>query len=1119
LKGIKTRVDSLESIDEINGYFAADLMIEKVRDLVRQLGELDDAVKVDDIQSRLKTIREDAVRQLKDKRDLYADGGHIIKLGRKAFSVNVQALDLTLVQREGELCLHLTGTNFFEPLADPELNANRDLWEQEVVSENRGVYRAEYLAYEIFQSIKGERGASAPRYPQPARPSADQADPEQAAGARPLHESAGLRLPLAGDELIAFVQRFMAPRYSEGYLKGVHDHDAAKILGALLEIDATIGLLRFSPTARALAQIFWRHFGDESRKRAMAARLAGFGTLSRVFPDAAAQAGYVRDLGAMLSEFVAARGLFDEAHVGEAARYLFAELTREQRTAEPAFAVSRTAANLFDAFHAHLRHHGHVEEFARSVAAVSDDPVGRFGLLRDWVHAFLKEPGRGGREPGRGGPAGAARPGSLPARPGSVGDDADYGDELAALLEFEQLDPVRIVDATTVRELEGLAGTHPVIHEGRYRLHYNQFLERLEAYRQHVMPRYKRLVARKKELVEAAREDLRLEEFRPRVLTSFVRNKLLDTVYLPLIGDNLAKQIGESGEAKRTDRMGLLLLISPPGYGKTTLMEYIANRLGIIFMKINGPALGHAVTSLDPAAAPNASAREEIEKLNLALEMGDNVLIYLDDIQHTHPELLQKFISLCDATRRIEGVYKGKTRTYDFRGKKVAVVMAGNPYTESGEKFQIPDMLANRADVYNLGEIIGDAREAFEMSYLENCLTSNPVLNKLATRSQHDVYAVIKMAQRDTREGVDLEGNYSIEELNEMVAVMRKLMRIRDVVLTVNRKYIRSAAQADAYRTEPPFKLQGSYRNMNRMAERVLAVMNDAELETLILSSYENDAQTLTTGTEANLLKFKELLGKLTDKERERWEHIKRAYVQAAKLKGVGSDDKFGLAIAQLGTMGDGLDAIRKAVTDGVSRLAEHNGHEEPPLRLAPEVEQKASDLIGQLRDLRSGMDKIGEALAGNFGQLAELADHLSAARAATDREAAAEHARPPAIDRELVEGLAEDLRRISQAALAGDGRRPTSAAEPPGDAAEESTVSPAGPDQRITVVNKLPRTLMNVLERQFDLMQNWLKPLLEAESAQREELRTLRQTLESCLADYEALVGRLEKARGRKNR
>jgi MoxR-like ATPase len=97
--------------------------------------------------------------------------------------------------------------------------------------------------------------------------------------------------------------------------------------------------------------------------------------------------------------------------------------------------------------------------------------------------------------------------------------------------------------------------------------------------------------------------------------------------------------------------MGLLLLISPPGYGKTTLMEYVANRLGLVFMKVNGPALGHEVTLARPADAPNATARQEVEKVNLALEMGNNVMLYLDDIQHTNPELLQKFISLCDAQR------------------------------------------------------------------------------------------------------------------------------------------------------------------------------------------------------------------------------------------------------------------------------------------------------------------------------------------------------------------------------------------------------------------------------------------------------------------------------------
>jgi hypothetical protein len=40
--------------------------------------------------------------------------------------------------------------------------------------------------------------------------------------------------------------------------------------------------------------------------------------------------------------------------------------------------------------------------------------------------------------------------------------------------------------------------------------------------------------------------------------------------------------------------------------------------------------------------------------------------------------------------------------TCDLRGKRFAIVMAGNPDTRSGEVFKIPDMPANRTDIHNL---------------------------------------------------------------------------------------------------------------------------------------------------------------------------------------------------------------------------------------------------------------------------------------------------------------------------------------------------------------------------------------------------------------------------------
>jgi hypothetical protein len=365
--------------------------------------------------------------------------------------------------------------------------------------------------------------------------------------------------------------------------------------------------------------------------------------------------------------------------------------------------------------------------------------------------------------------------------------------------------------------------------------------------------------------------------------------------------------------------MGMLLLVSPPGYGKTTLMEYMANRLGLVFMKINGPAIGHEVTSVDPEAANNSAAREELKRLNLAFEMGNNVMLYLDDIQHCHPEFLQKFISLSDGTRKIEGIYKGKSKTYDLRGKKFCVIMAGNPYTESGEKFKIPDMLANRADIYNLGDIIGDTAHLFRLSLIENALTSNPVLQQLSSKNFDDIYALLQRIE-NKNEDIQLAGNHTSQEVQDYISVLEKILIIRNTVLKVNETYIKSAAMQDEYRTEPSFKLQGSYRDMNKLVSKVVPIMNDVELQSLLLSHYESESQTLTSSAEANLLKYKELNGSLTETEQERWDSIKETFVKNNKLKGLGNDNEMAQILSQLMNFTDNLEGIKQVLQKGFGK-------------------------------------------------------------------------------------------------------------------------------------------------------------------------------------------------------
>ena len=674
-------------------------------------------------------------------------------------------------------------------------------------------------------------------------------------------------------------------RYDEGYERGLHDTDATLILEKLVAMRTSAGLLRFPAHPRGLAALFWgaQTRGSDSDK----AKQASWQRKSRNLVKLRERFGHspaLRVLGDALATAMTAwleqTGLTELLpHATLAGQYLLEELAAPQ----PKFTTSRDAEDLRAGLMKHLEETDGKREFEQDLRILKDDMVGRLELAIAWAAAL-------------------------------AGADADAGliFETAVAVAGDAVD--REVSSAVVRtELKGLLGQHPRVKNGAMPVQLDEFIARLSHFREVWAPGYQRYRALRHDLLEDARVRLRLNEFKPRVMSSFVRNKLINDVYLPIVGDNFAKQMGAAGDNKRTDLMGLLLLMSPPGYGKTTLMEYVANRLGLVFVKVNGPSLGHAVTSLDPAEAPNATARQEVEKINLAFEMANNVMLYLDDIQHTDPELLQKFISLCDGQRKIEGVWREKTRTYDMRGKKFCVIMAGNPYTETGSKFTIPDMLANRADTYNLGDVLDGREEVFSLSYVENSLTSNPVLAPLASRDQGDVYKLIRMAQGEEIPTTDLSHGYSAVEVTEIVAVLKRMFAVQDVVMKVNGQYVASAAQDDAFRTEPMFKLQGSYRNMNKMAEKLVSAMNADEVQGLIDDHYAGESQTLTTGAENNLLKLAELRDRMSPEQMERWGEIKRGF-KRVQISGGKDDDPATRVAGTLSGIAEQLSGLKDAL-------------------------------------------------------------------------------------------------------------------------------------------------------------------------------------------------------------
>jgi hypothetical protein len=839
LKNIENKAKSLSTREDILSFYSTDLMVDKIRQIIAELKTIQDVSKAESLENLLKKSQEDALRILRDKSELFVEGENIIKLGKNNFTVNNQRLGLTLIRRQDELYYHLTGTSFYQKVTAQEINTFRDIWEQEIISENKLVYRAEYLAYKTFIASQSEENFNAEK----------------------------------------FINQTVEQNYAESYIKGVHNFDALQIYEQLHILGKKLDLLQFDPDTRTYAHFFW-HQLDPSVRSKLLALIQSSNQILKNFPNSNRYQSIIKEI---LDEVNHWETNLDLSQINEAnmAHYLFKTFSKFNK-----LSLSESADHLKQEFTRYLHDKKILKDFEADLNNEGFNLTDRFYLTQNWLYAFIESTDH-------------------------VMTFEKYINETAALILFNE-DDYELIIAKDQLSVAHLKGSHPVILNESYQIDFHSFIQKLTKFQHIDVPRFESFNTLKEKLSTAYKKELKINEFEPKVLSSFVRNKLINDVYFPLIGTNFAKQLGVAGENKRTAKMGMLLLISPPGYGKTTLMEYLAKTMGLHFVKINGPTIGHSITSIDPAEAKTSGEREELKKINLAFEMADNVMLYLDDIQHLNPEFLQKFISLADGQRKIDGIFEGESKTYDLRGNRFCIVMAGNPYTESGSKFRIPDMLANRADVYNLGDVIGDTDYLFNLSLIENAAIENPAIDKIASKSFNDFYTLIRYIENKEEQLPELEGNYLKQDVDDFIAVLQHLFKIRNIVIRVNQNYINSAAMQDNYRTEPPFKLQGSYRNMSKLVAQVIPMMNDREINQLVLTHYESESQTLTTDTESNLLKLKELAHLLTEEEKERWETIKKVFQKNNKHGDLGKDDKM---FAQLLEFNENLQGIIQAIS------------------------------------------------------------------------------------------------------------------------------------------------------------------------------------------------------------
>ena len=221
------------------------------------------------------------------------------------------------------------------------------------MSENRSVYRAEYLAYKILQA--GRNGGI----------------------------DFGSFLGLPEDEQTKLVQQFMAPRYAEGYVKGVHDHDALLILQQLIKLDSNLQLLKYPADARALANLYGALPAVDDFRKSLGLQANALAAARDIFDDNIAKDDYVSQLVQRIQDLASQLDVFDNNLVDSAAQYYFEQLTTTGK-----HVCSSHADQLCVAFTKFVERKQKQSLFESTIKNKQVPFLDRFLLVRNWIVSF-----------------------------------------------------------------------------------------------------------------------------------------------------------------------------------------------------------------------------------------------------------------------------------------------------------------------------------------------------------------------------------------------------------------------------------------------------------------------------------------------------------------------------------------------------------------------------------------------------------------------------------------------------------------------------------------------------------------------------------------------------------
>ena len=156
------------------------------------------------------------------------------------------------------------------------------------------------------------------------------------------------------------------------------------------------------------------------------------------------------------------------------------------------------------------------------------------------------------------------------------------------------------------------------------------------------------------------------------------------------------------------------------------------------------------------------------------------------------------------------------------------------------------------------------------------------------------------------------------------------------------------------------------------------------------------------------------------------------------------------------------------------------------------------------------------DSVHGNTPIQPDIASHVAGLRESLDaiRDALADAAARPVAIAVPEPAVSEDDAKSKDDAPRVEIVEP----DDPEDEDGEEELDRIGTANTITVVNKIPPSLLKVLRQQFQLMEGWMKPLLKSSQAQQGELKQLREQIETTLDDYERLIGQVRSSKSNRS-